>query len=146
MTSERLLTMSRNLIISNSFCLNSLNLSYILTMDYHYQSKVYHDGTTFGLGRIIPGSDMREILARPYLAGDSGPLARVGREAGAYHLWVGPGQRGDSLYCLGSGPYGYQVWKYSPRARESWISDQDSKNQQISLYVRQLILRLVKLR
>ena len=111
-------------------------------MNYYQQNRVYHDGYSFGLGRVIPGSDRREIVARPYLAGDSGPFSRVGKDASAYHLWSGPGHEGNSLYCLGSGLNGYQVLKYSPRSGDYWISDQDSKDQQISLYVRQLILIL----
>ena len=98
---------------------------------------VYFKGYTYGLGEKIPGSTMRAIMRSPYLNGDHILKERVGQEAGAYHLWSDLGINGESLYCLGSGPYGYQVWKLGPQG--SWISDQDSKNQQVSLYVRHLI-------
>ena len=99
----------------------------------------YHEGWVYNLGTIAPQSDRRKIMRRPYLGG---PLEQVGDNASAYHLWTGYGRDGESLYCLGDGCYGYQVWKYDPDHVEKWRSDQDCKDQQISPYVRQLILLL----
>ena len=108
-------------------------------MNYLNQTRPYFKGCTYGLGKKVPGSNLRVIVRRLYLNGDCGSLERVGPKAAAYHLWVGPGQRGESLYCLGDGVYGYQVWKYDPQVADIWVSDQDSKNQQLSIYVRHLI-------
>lgn len=95
----------------------------------------YHKGYMYYLGE---GEQLglRPIYRVPYLDQTKEPQI-VDKEALALTLWADKDREGnDTLYCLGTGPYGGPVvWK---NAGDRWLNDHDSRDQQISLPVQTL--------
>ena len=94
----------------------------------------YHEGYQFSLGEITPGTRLRPIYRTPFLEPNKVPGESV--YGAASHLWEDLNMQGKlTLYCLGQGPCGPQVWKYSGN---SWIVDSDCDNQHLTIPVQMM--------
>lgn len=98
-----------------------------------FSDTCYHGGYIYYLGVTTEPSGLRPIYRVPYLDPMATP-EMVDTNALALTLWSAKNREGvDTLYCLGTGPFGGPVvWKNSDKG---WLNDYDSRDQQISLPV-----------
>jgi len=98
-----------------------------------FSDTCYHGGYIYTLDVTTDPSGLRPIYRVPYLD----PMATPEMDDAntlALTLWAAKNREGiDTLYCLGTGPFGGPVvWKNSDKG---WLNDYDSRDQQISFPV-----------